>query len=51
MTLWDYVYERRRGLAKTAGACGGIVLLGQHVSQYLVDMRQTFMEERVAADK
>jgi hypothetical protein len=47
----DYLYQRRRGLAKTAGVVSGIYVLGRYVSHRLDTMRGTFVEERAAQDK
>jgi peroxin-3 len=51
MSLVNYLYERRRGLAKTTGVVGGVYIVSRYVSSRLEEMRNNFVEERVAHDK
>jgi peroxin-3 len=46
----NYLYDRRRGLAKTAGVVGGAYLIGRYVVERLEEVREKVMLERVARD-
>jgi hypothetical protein len=51
MALTGYLYERKQGIARTAGVMGGLYVVGRYVAQRLDTMRTSFVEERVAQDK
>jgi peroxin-3 len=51
MPLMNYLYERRRGLAKTAGVLGGVYFASSYAAARLQDMREAMVEERNAKDK
>ncbi|TFY75166.1 hypothetical protein EWM64_g8847 [Hericium alpestre] len=46
----SYLYDRRKGLAKTAGFVGGAYLVGRYVMQRLEDVRNRVMEQRAARE-
>ena len=50
-SLRRYVWERRRGLATTAGFLGGLYIFGQYVFRRLDEMRDKVMQERAAREK
>jgi peroxin-3 len=49
--LTNYFYERRRGLAKTAGIAGGVYVLSGYIKQRLEEMRDHMVEDRAAREK
>lgn len=50
-SLVNYFYERRRGLAKTAGVFGGLYIAGSYVARRLEEVRDRMYESRAARDK
>ena len=46
-----YVYERRNGLARTAGFVGGAYLLQHYVSDRLEELKVKLDEERIARER
>lgn len=49
--LRNYVYERRTGLATTAGFIGGIYLTGRYVVERLEEIRAQVVQEKTAREK
>lgn len=45
-----YLYDRRRGFAKTAGLVGGAYFVGRYVVERLEDVKEKVMQERLARD-
>ncbi|EJD42092.1 Peroxin-3 [Auricularia subglabra TFB-10046 SS5] len=45
-----YVYDRRRGLALTAGVVGSVYLLGRYVVARLEEIRDKVLQDRAARD-
>ena len=50
-SVTNYVYDRRKRLARTAGVVGGLYLVGQYASARIADMRDRVQEERLAREK
>lgn len=50
-SLTNYIYDRRRGLAKTIGVFGGTYLVGRYVSERLEEVKERVMQERLARDR
>lgn len=50
-SIANYFYDRRRGLAKTAGIFGGTYLVGRYVSARLEEVKEKVMQERLARDR
>lgn len=49
--LSSYFYDRRRGLAKTAGMVGGVYLVGRYVRDRLEEVKDKVTQERLARDR
>lgn len=49
-SLKSYVYDKRKGLAKTAGFVGGAYLLQRYVSDRLAELKAKLDEERIARE-
>jgi peroxin-3 len=49
--LRTYFYERRRGIATTAGVFGALYLTGQYVLDRLEDMREQVMQSQRDREK
>jgi peroxin-3 len=47
----NYLSERRKGFARSAGVVGGLYLVGQYAAARVADMRDTVLEKRVAREK
>jgi peroxin-3 len=50
-SVTNYVYERRKRLARTAGVVGGLYLAGRYASARIADMRDRVREDRSAREK
>jgi len=46
----NYIYDHRRGLAKTVGVVGGTYLVGRYVIERLEEVKEKVMQERLARD-
>lgn len=46
-----YFYDRRRGLAKTAGLLGAAYLAGQYAVRRLEEIREKVVRDNVAREK
>jgi peroxin-3 len=46
-----YVYDRRKGFAKLAGAVGGAYLAGQYAVKRLEEVRENLVQDRTAKEK
>ncbi|KAI0786964.1 Peroxin-3 [Abortiporus biennis] len=46
----NYFYERRRGLARTAGYAGGVWLIGKYISGRLGEVRDKVIQDRQARE-
>lgn len=46
-----YVYDRRRGLCKSAAVVGGVYLVKRYISDRLEEVKNKVIQERAARDK
>jgi peroxin-3 len=47
----NYIYDRRRGLFKTAGVVGTLYIAGKYVLQRLEEVKEAVLTERNAKEK
>jgi len=47
----NYIYNRRRGLLKTAGIVGTLYIAGKYVLQRLEEVKEAVLTERNAKEK
>lgn len=50
-SVTNYVYERRKRLARVAGVVGGLYLVGRYASARISDMGDRVREERLSREK
>lgn len=50
-SIGRYVYDRRRGLLKSAGVVGALYVAGKYVVQRLEEIKDAVLTERSAKEK
>jgi hypothetical protein len=50
-SMKTYVYERRRGLGKSAAVVGGVYLVGRYVTERLEEVRDKVVQDQIARDR
>jgi peroxin-3 len=50
-SLGRYIYDRRKGLFKTAGVIGTLYVSGKYILQRLEEVKESVLTERNAREK
>jgi len=50
-SIGKYIYDRRRGLLKSAGVVGALYIAGKYVLQRLEEVKEAVLTERNAKEK